>query len=396
MLQLLLLLLCCIFSGGIVYYSIPAIIRVAKAKHLFDQPNERNVTTQVVPTLGGVAIFLGMSISTTLFSFQETFQELPYILVAAILMLFVGLKDDLMDLAPHKKLIAQIGVAVIIAVFADIRFTHLHGLFGIGEINYVASVAITVFTFIVMINAINLIDGIDGLASGVAIVAASAFGIWFYSNDHMSLALLAFATVGALVSFFIFNVFGKKHKIFMGDTGSLLLGFILAILVIQFNELSIHTVASRAFVNAPILSYAIMIVPLTDTLRVFMIRILRKQSPFKADRIHTHHDLLLLGFTHFQTSLILVASNIIFIGIAIGVQNFNSYFVLLGIIVLAMGLACVPHCILKLRGDEEHLKSFIFEAITSKEKATLKTVKSSPNGIQHKSEDSKEELGLVK
>ncbi|MCL3779171.1 undecaprenyl/decaprenyl-phosphate alpha-N-acetylglucosaminyl 1-phosphate transferase [Prolixibacteraceae bacterium JC049] len=380
--QLVLLLLCCTVSAAIAYYSIPAIIRVANAKHLFDHPNERNVTTQVVPTLGGVAIFLGISISTTLFSFQQTFNELPYILVAAILILFVGLKDDLMNLSPRKKLIAQIAVAGILAVFADIRFTNLHGLLGFNEISYYASIPITIFTFIVMINAINLIDGIDGLASGVAILSSLTFGIWFAINQHTSMAIIAFAAVGALIAFFKFNVFGKKNKIFMGDTGSLLLGFFLAIMVIKFNELNAYAINPIAIKNAPAISYAIMIVPLTDTLRVFAIRLARKQSPFKADKIHTHHNLLDWGFSHLQATLIILAANIVFIAIVMMVQSINIYLLLGAIVSSGMLMGCAPKCLLKFKPKDNELKAFILQPATSKVSSFKINIDESPKELE--------------
>ncbi|WP_153638075.1 glycosyltransferase family 4 protein [Prolixibacter sp. NT017] len=293
--------------------SIPTIISVAHQKHLFDEPNGRSAATQVVPTLGGIAIFLGFVLSVTIAGNGFVMPGLKYILAAVIIMFFVGLKDDILSLSPWKKLAAQLASAFMLIVLADIRFTNLHGFMGIHEISYPVSFLLSGFVMIVFINAFNLIDGIDGLASGISIIAAGVLGVWFYLAGHIEYTILAFSLIGALSGFFYFNVYGKKNKIFMGDTGSLILGTIMSVLVIQFNELNIIQTRPFAIASAPAVSFGILIYPLFDTIRVFAIRMYQGRSPFSPDKNHIHHRLLALGMSHKQATFTLLAVSALYV-----------------------------------------------------------------------------------
>lgn len=342
-------LLAFLLSAFIVYHSIPAIIRVAKLKHLYDEPDEeRKVTKEIVPTLGGMAIFLGFIIAVVLSSFRMDFIELRYIVVALVIMLFVGLKDDILYISPRSKLIGQIIVAFILVVFADVRFTSLHGLLGFEMIPYYVSVPLSMFAITVLTNSLNLIDGIDGLCSGIGFTASSIFALLFYINDDIEFTLVAMALSGALFSFFIYNVFGVKNKIFMGDTGSLLIGFILSIMTIRFNEIPFTDHRLLEVKEVIGISLSIMIVPIIDTLRVFTIRIMNGKSPFSADRIHTHHQLLDLGFTHFQSSLIYILYNLIFFSIAMILQHYiTNYILIISLVIIAFIFVSIPGILLK-------------------------------------------------
>jgi UDP-N-acetylmuramyl pentapeptide phosphotransferase/UDP-N-acetylglucosamine-1-phosphate transferase len=314
----------------IVYFTIPPIIRVAKLKKLYDEPDgDRKLNTHVVPTLGGLAIFLGFVIAVVLSSYKMEFIELRYIVAALVIILFVGLKDDILYISPKSKLIGQLVTAAILVIFANVRFTSLHGLLGIYEINYWVSLPLSIFGITVLTNSLNLIDGIDGLCSGVGFLSAFLFGILFYLNDDIEMTIVAAALSGSLFSFFIYNVFGKKNKIFMGDTGSLIIGFLLATLAVKFNE--IHLPDNRIFQikEPPSISVAILIVPIMDTLRVFTLRILDGRSPFSADNLHTHHQLIRLGLTHFQASIVYIIYNFIFFAIAMFLQHYLDNFILL-------------------------------------------------------------------
>ncbi|TKG90391.1 undecaprenyl/decaprenyl-phosphate alpha-N-acetylglucosaminyl 1-phosphate transferase [Puteibacter caeruleilacunae] len=341
----------------IVYYSIPTIITVARLKHLYDEPNERRVNTTVVPTLGGVAIFIGISLAASLASYGSNFKELQYILIAMVIMLFIGLKDDILNISPTKKLIAQLIAAGILVFFGDIRFTSLHGVFGIYDINYVSSVLITCFLVIVLINSLNLIDGIDGLASGVGIITCGTFGLWFFMAGYMTYAVLSFAVVGALLSFFAYNVFGTRNKIFMGDTGSLILGLVTAVLLVKFNELNIIKNNLYWVDSAPAVSFSIMIVPLIDTIRVFTIRVLNKRSPFSADKNHTHHKLLELGLSHLNATLLIVSINTFFIAAGFLMQDFGNYVLLTFNLVGGVLVACYPSFLIKLKNNLQATKN---------------------------------------
>jgi UDP-N-acetylmuramyl pentapeptide phosphotransferase/UDP-N-acetylglucosamine-1-phosphate transferase len=229
---------------------------------------------------------------------------------------------------------------------ADFRFTHLHGFMGINELNIFASVTLTLFVMIVFINAFNLMDGIDGLASGLSILATSVFGIWFSLAGHTELTVLAFSLTGGLVGFFFYNVFGSKNKIFMGDTGSLILGTVMSVLVIKFNEVNIDQSHAMAIASAPAVSFGIIIYPLFDTIRVFSIRILQKRSPFSPDKNHIHHRLLALGMSHKRATFTILITNTLFLiplfllqGIGIGsLMVFNILVVSVIVITIAVVL----------------------------------------------------------
>ncbi|MEI8366492.1 MAG: MraY family glycosyltransferase [Parachlamydiaceae bacterium] len=316
------------------YRAIPTVISVSRQLKLFSEPNGRSATIHRIPTLGGVAIFIGFILGLTLTRNGYILPGLTFIIAAVMIMFFVGLKDDIVSLSASKKIISQLMVAGILIFLGHFRFTNLHGFLGIENIPMIVSVPITTFVLIVFINAFNLIDGIDGLAAGLSIFASSVLGIWFFLSGHFEFSIVSFSLVGALLGFFFFNVYGRKNKIFMGDTGSLILGTIMAILVIEFNEFNIDQRVPYAIMAAPAVSFGILIYPLMDTLRVFAIRIIRRKSPFVADKNHTHHRLLTMGLTHARATYLILSINAVFtfvvfnfqwLGI-IGLMIFNFVF----------------------------------------------------------------------
>lgn len=304
-------------------YAVPIVVRVAHSLRFLDNPNERSAAVCPIPTLGGISIFLSFVFSTTVGLSGEPMPEFIYILIAVLLMFFVGLKDDILTIPARKKLVAQFLAAGIIIFLAKIRFTNLHGFLGIGEIGIVSGVILTFFAIIVIVNAFNLMDGIDGLCAGLSMLAATAFGSWFFVSGHFNYAILSFSLVGGILGFFYYNVYGKKNRIFMGDTGSLVLGTIMAVIVIQFNEFSIDQTQPFAIASAPAVSFGILIYPLVDTLRVFTIRLLQFKSPFVADKNHLHHRMLTLGFSHRKATYTIMAMNFIFILLVFALRNFG-------------------------------------------------------------------------
>jgi UDP-N-acetylmuramyl pentapeptide phosphotransferase/UDP-N-acetylglucosamine-1-phosphate transferase len=182
-------------------------------------------------------------------------------------------------------------------------------------------VALTVFVFLVIINGFNLIDGIDGLSASIGVVASGTLAIWFFLTEEYQYVILSVTVIGALLSFLRFNVFSKKNKIFMGDTGSLILGLLISVLIIHFNEMNIHREFDYAKYGAPAISVAILVIPLYDTLRVMFIRFFQRKPLFKPDKQHIHHVFLNLGLTHKQAVLILVIINILFCAAAMYFHN---------------------------------------------------------------------------
>jgi len=294
-------------------YAVPIIVNVVHKLNLFDKPTERSAAIKPVPTLGGIAIFISFVLASTIGMSGYEISELVYIIVAAVLIFFVGLKDDVVSLSPRKKIIAEIIAASILIFLADIRFTNLHGLLGFWEIGIVPSFLIICYIFILVIKAFNLMDGIVGLAAGLSMLAAIVFGGWFFISSNYSYAILSFSLVGAIAGFFCYNVYGKKNKIFMGDTGSLLLGTIISVLMIRFNELNIDQTQPYAIASSPGVSLGIIFYPIFDTVRVTLIRIINRRSPFSADKNHLHHRLLLLGNSHKKSTYLIIGMNVIFI-----------------------------------------------------------------------------------
>ena len=294
----------------IAFVMIPVIIRVAKQKQLMDVPNGRSSHSNVTPSHGGTAIFASIIIVYSLLAdITATTNKLYLLIPALVILFFIGLKDDILVASAYKKLIAQMLAALVIVVGADIRIGNFFGLLNIYELSYPLSVGISVFVLVVVTNAYNLIDGIDGLAGGLGIVAAALFGTYFFHMGFYQESVLCAALIGALSGFLYFN-FSLTNKIFMGDSGSLVMGFTLAVMGLQFLQVNELMNPVIRISNAPTLAILIFAIPLFDTLRVFVQRILNGKGPFHPDRTHIHHFLIDSGFTHAKATLILTMISI--------------------------------------------------------------------------------------
>ncbi len=325
------ILLTTALSFLITFFAIPVIIQVAKDKKLFDEPDERKVHKAVIPTLGGLGIFAGFIVATLMGVPQGITTELQYFAAASIVIFFLGMKDDILVLSASKKFIGQLIAAGILIKFAGVQITNMHGFLGIYEIPHFASIALSLFTIIVITNSFNLIDGIDGLAGSLGLLTTIIFGTYFFYIGQLAYSVMAFALAGSLISFLIYNF--SPAKIFMGDTGSLLLGLVNSILVIKFITLADSPDINLPIASAPAIGFAILMIPLFDTLRVFGLRILDRRSPFSPDRTHVHHFLLDIGFSHKKITLSCVSLNIIFIGMAYSLRNLGTT-VVMGILLL--------------------------------------------------------------
>jgi UDP-GlcNAc:undecaprenyl-phosphate/decaprenyl-phosphate GlcNAc-1-phosphate transferase len=305
------ILLCISIAFSITYLSIPVIIFVANSKKLYDVPDARKIHDTPIPSLGGLGIFAGFVMaSLTVISFAQA-ADFQYFFAAFFVIFFLGLKDDILDISPIKKFIGQVLAAFLIIYKGNIQIQSMHGFLGINQLPPMVSILFTYLTVIVIINSFNLIDGVDGLAASLALMAVILFGTYFYLVDMQAYAILAFATAGSLVAFLIFNF--QPAKIFMGDTGSLLLGLVNAILVIKFIDVANMPNVKVPIAAAPAVGFAILMIPLLDTLRVFGIRIGHRRSPFSPDRNHIHHILLDRGLSHSTITITLVGVNLVFI-----------------------------------------------------------------------------------
>jgi len=324
-----------ITSFLLTYLAIPSIIKVAKIKKLYDEPGERHAHSEVIPTLGGIAIFAGVLFSIIFWTPFGIFGDLQYILCAMIIIFLIGAKDDIEPIAPTTKMVGQFVATLILIFKSDVRITSFYGLFGITELPGWGELVISVFTILVIINAFNLIDGINGLSASIGAVISVTLGTWFFLTNNLVMAIIAFALLGALIAFLKYNY--TPAKIFMGDTGSLLLGLISAILALKFIEINKTIDHAYRIDSVPAVAIGILIIPLFDTLRIFTTRMIKGKSPFRPDKTHVHHYLLDLGFSHMQSTGILVFINMLFIGLAFMLQHIG----ILPLVLLLLALASI-------------------------------------------------------
>jgi UDP-GlcNAc:undecaprenyl-phosphate GlcNAc-1-phosphate transferase len=304
-----------ILTGAVAFFitflAIPAIMKVAHEKKLFDIPDSRKLHTSPIASLGGLGIFLGFFLSCFLTVSGKYNSEIQYFFASSIVIVFLGLKDDILIISALKKFLGQLAAAAILIHLANVRIDSMHGIFGLGTLPEPLSYLLSYITIIVVVNAYNLIDGVDGLAGSLGVLTTSVFGIYFFFADMQVYSLIAFAMTGALMAFLVFNF--NPAKIFMGDSGSLLLGLVNAILVIRFISIADAPGAALPIEAAVAVGFSILVVPLLDTLRVFSIRIANGRSPFAPDRNHIHHLLLDRGLSHRTVTVVCVGLNISFI-----------------------------------------------------------------------------------
>jgi UDP-GlcNAc:undecaprenyl-phosphate/decaprenyl-phosphate GlcNAc-1-phosphate transferase len=327
-----------------VYLTVPIIVRVSKAKKLFDFPDERKVNKIVIPNLGGISLFMGISIATLLSLNQLFYPDFRYILAGMIILLFIGIKDDIMVISARKKFIAQIICALVLIIPGNIRFTNLHGAFGIYEINYFISASVSLLTIVAIINALNMIDGIDGLAAAIGTLISLSFGILFIYLEQHTYAILCFAATGSLIMFYFYNVFGKVNKIFMGDTGSLIIGILAAVFVIKYNEFSLNS--NEQVINfSPAFSMAIIAVSFFDMIKVSISRIIDMKSPVNPDMKHIHHKLLRLGYSHQKSTFVLIGTNLFLIGFVFIFKSLNINLQLFLLVSISLLFSFIPDII---------------------------------------------------
>jgi UDP-N-acetylmuramyl pentapeptide phosphotransferase/UDP-N-acetylglucosamine-1-phosphate transferase len=280
---------------------IPPLISLINKYRLYDMPGSRKEHALPIPTMGGLAVVAGMMSALTLwFPFGTNAATISFFF-SVIVLLVLGILDDLKDLSAKYKFFVQTGLAVIIAL-SGIRITSFEGLFGITELPLYSQYTFTILAIVGITNAFNLIDGIDGLAGGLGFMSLLVLGLVLTLNGDSNTALIAFALAGGILAFLYFNL--NPAKIFMGDTGSLVLGFVTAVLCIRLMQVNAVSV-NPALTHAPVFVLSTVLIPVFDTLRVFVTRTWKGGSPFIADKTHIHHLLTNQGYSHgFSTKLI--------------------------------------------------------------------------------------------
>ena len=329
-----------LISGFLISYLLmPNIIYLAIRKNLFSslKPVINGGEVRKISNLGGIAIFVGLRITHSLFIDLENFPT-NYYIVALFIIFLIGLNDDLTGMRPLNRLIAQIIVALVIVIPGDLYVHSLDGMFGIYELNPMLGMFLSAFFIVGLINAFNLIDGIDGLAGSLAFTIMLAFAYLFYLLHRTDLALLSLAFSGTLLAFLLYNL--HPAKIFMGDSGAYIIGFTMGTLSIELvngssqNSIEILGITLNSAYGIVV---ALLFLPIFDTIRVFTLRICNKQHPFKGDSNHLHHRLIKFGFTHSQIAATFVVTTLALAGCSILLHNFNpaiQVLILLGIVLL--------------------------------------------------------------
>lgn len=317
---------------------IPVIIKVAASKRLYDEPDERKIHTRKISSLGGIGIFAGF-----IFACLSAFPFTPasggqYIITAALILFFLGLKDDLMVMEPLPKLLGQVAAAAVLVLLGGLRIENMHGFLGGDVLPVWLGSLMAIGLVVFLINACNLIDGIDGLAGMLGLIVSSLLGVYFLFCGQYADAVISLALVGAICGFLLYNM--EPAKIFMGDGGSMLIGMVVSVVLIRFiNYAPTSEVFSIA--AAPEVGFSLVVIPLMDTIRVFTIRLIQGRSPFRPDKNHLHHLLLKRNLSHKKIVLLLGAASLAFVLLALCLSTVSVHLAFLTIstiFFLAMGM----------------------------------------------------------
>ncbi len=296
-----------VFIASLVVFLIhPRLVKIAKMKQIVDNPNARKLNKVPVPVLGGVGVFFGLMFGLGVAGYYVRGMEIQFeLIIAMMVMLYTGVGDDIMDISPTARFALQICTVCMMMFLCGIYIDNFHGLWNVYRLPVAVAVVLTLVSGVGIINSINLIDGVDGLCSGYGMFASLLFGICFVRMGDMSYAVLAFSMFGALIPFMMHNMFGAKYKMFLGDGGSLVLGFICSLYVMRIIQSgSDHITGSTVS-----FTLAVLAIPVFDTLRVMTARMLKGRSPFSADKTHLHHMFIGLGFSHVLTSVNMLILN---------------------------------------------------------------------------------------
>ena len=311
------------------------IFKLAILKNFVVKPNKRSSHIGSIPNIGGIIVWLSFLYSFMLFArFDET-REFQYMLLGVFLIFVTGIYDDLIQISPRKKLKGEILGVLVLVVGGGFYFSEMHGLFGLQLISPWFGIPLTFIGLIGLINAINLIDGIDGLCSGVALMDCLAFGSFFYVVGYVEYALLCCILFGAIVPFFFINLFGKRSKMFMGDSGALMVGFLLGFMAIKLCKLPDESLNQFQLKAVPAVAFSVVAIPVLDTLRLFISRWMRGKSPFAPDKRHLHHKLLtIFDGVHKKATFTILTLNLLFIFLGYWGRSWSNELLILCDIVL--------------------------------------------------------------
>jgi UDP-N-acetylmuramyl pentapeptide phosphotransferase/UDP-N-acetylglucosamine-1-phosphate transferase len=314
-----------LLSFMVSYLTIPKLIGIAGYKNLMDKPNSRSSHQKTTPTLGGIAFFVSLVLCLFFLQYYDDAAIGMNLIVALTILFMTGIKDDLMVLGPKAKIGAQLLAFTFLLANTELHIMNWHGFLGFTTVPLWINIVLSYMAMLAIINAYNLIDGIDGLASLLGIAIFAVFGMVFYSLALYFYFLLAVVAIAFLIAFFRYNI-SKKQKIFMGDTGSMIVGFLIGMFTLRFLALSPESLTAIQInpANLLLLVLAILFIPLLDVFRVVMIRLLHKKGPFTPDRNHVHHIFIDLGWSHIHTSIFLTAYSLVIAGLFFMINMFVS------------------------------------------------------------------------
>ena len=314
------------FSVG--FLITPIVISVLKKANIGDTPGGRKIHKKFTPSMGGIGFVLATFVALSIWGWQFPVPDIRYLLGAIALMFFVGLRDDMVELKAKHKLLGQFVAVLLVVVAGDIRIKDFHGFLSLNEIPLLVSYVFSSFVLLALTNAFNLIDGLDGLAGTIATISLSLLGGWFYIQGLESFAVLSFTLLGSVLAFMVFN--WHPAKIFMGDTGSLTLGFALGSLVVAFMEHNAALPQGTFLKLEPSFTAGVvlMIYPLYDMARVFTRRISQGRHPMTADKSHIHHFLMRMGLKHNEVALTLGFLQLILILMVFILGDFSDNLIL--------------------------------------------------------------------
>lgn len=327
-----------ILAFVITWQAIPRIIWIATIKNLTDKPGARKLQKHDIPTLGGIGIFAGFFIAFMLMV-DGMIEKITTVSAGFMVILFLGIKDDLENLPPYQKLTTELIAAIIVACFSGLCFPGFYETSGLAVFDNAISVVITIGFIIFTMNSFNLIDGIDGLATAIGLFISLMYGLWFFFAGDFGYSILCASLAGALSAFLPFNLSKGRRKIFMGDTGSLCIGFLLSVMTIRFVELNDIQHTTIKFHNPQLISLSLLIIPYFDTIRVIIIRLKEGRHPFSADQNHMHHRLLRLGLSHNRATLALVMVNGVIFLIAVLINDLHFIYSMLVITAICLSLS---------------------------------------------------------
>lgn len=347
----------------LVRLSIPSILHVANKHKLFDSVDlHRKEHKEGISRLGGIGIFCGFTITVLLFATTVHYEQANFLIASSIFLFALGIKDDIYGVSPSTKFALQILVSLILVTLGGFKLSSLYGVFNIWDVDPIAGGIFSIALIIFINNAFNLIDGVDGLAGTVGAMVSLCFGIFFALGNDMAYAFIAFSMLGAILGFLVFNF--PPAKIFMGDTGSLIIGLVSVVLAIKFIEINkVGVVPAPYFNSAPSIAVAVLIIPVFDSLRIFFIRVINKKSPFRGDRNHIHHRLLRLGLSAKQILLVTISFNLGMIILTVMLQDLGNFV----LIFLQIGLCVVSNTVLTYMKGKKGTKNYAIKDVFIKD-----------------------------